>query len=105
MARAQSNHDGRWYFCEKCSLKKNIRYSSFAEEFKCSLMELTRIIFYYYCRGYTVESVHKEMTHYSMTSTSAIKNSKQMILGVYAFVREMISERVIRDIREKKLGG
>ncbi len=28
-----------------------------------------------------------------------------MILGVYAFVREMISERVIRDIREKKLGG
>jgi hypothetical protein len=40
-----------------------------------------------------------------MTSSSAIKNSKQMILGVYAFVREMISERVIRDIREKKLGG
>jgi len=105
VARAQSNHDGRWYFCEKCSLKKNIRYNSFAEEFKCTLMELTRIIFYYYCRGYTVESVHKEMTHYAMTSTSAIKNSKQMILGVYAFVREMISERVIRDIREKKLGG
>ena len=28
-----------------------------------------------------------------------------MVLGIYAFVREMISERVIRDIRENKLGG
>lgn len=40
-----------------------------------------------------------------MTSQNAIKNSKQMVLGIYAFVREMISERVIRDIKSNKLGG
>jgi hypothetical protein len=58
-------------------------------------MELTRLIFYYFARGYTIDAVHKELTHYSMTSAAGIKNSKQMILGIYAFVREMISERVI----------
>jgi len=28
-----------------------------------------------------------------------------MVLGIYAFVRELISERVIRDLRKNKLGG
>ena len=28
-----------------------------------------------------------------------------MILGIYAFAREMISTRVIKELKEKKLGG
>ena len=28
-----------------------------------------------------------------------------MVLGIYAFVREMISERIIRDLKQSKLGG
>ena len=28
-----------------------------------------------------------------------------MVLGIYSFMREIISERVIRDIKKKKLGG
>ncbi len=31
--------------------------------------------------------------------------AKQMLLGIYAFMREIISERVIRDLRKQKLGG
>jgi hypothetical protein len=91
--------------CKGCDLQKSIRYNSFAEEFKCSLMELVRLIFYYFARGYTIEATHKELTHHSMTSQTAIRNSKQMVLGIYAFVREMLSERIIRDLRENKLGG
>jgi len=28
-----------------------------------------------------------------------------MILGIYAFAREMISTRVIKELKDKKLGG
>ena len=28
-----------------------------------------------------------------------------MVLGIYAFIREMTSDRVIRDIKINKLGG
>ena len=28
-----------------------------------------------------------------------------MVLGIYAFVREMISDRIIKDIKQRKLGG
>jgi len=31
--------------------------------------------------------------------------AKQMVLGIYAFMREIISERVIRDLKKQKLGG
>ena len=31
--------------------------------------------------------------------------TKQMILGMFAFTREIISERIIRDLRKAKLGG
>ena len=68
-------------------------------------MELTRLIFYYFARGYSIDSTHKELTHYQVNSPSAVKNSKQMVLGIYAFAREMISEKVIRDIKLNKLGG
>ncbi len=105
MAKQGTNHDGRLYVCPSCDLVKSIRYNSFAEEFKCTLMELTRLIFYYFARGYTIDAVHRELTHDKFTSLVHIKHSKQMVLGIYAFAREMISDRVIRDIKQSKLGG
>ena len=67
-------------------------------------MEIIRIIFYYYCRGYTVETVHKELA-YGISRTGGIDMSKKMILGIYGFMREIISDKVVRDIKKKKLGG
>jgi hypothetical protein len=105
LSKSKENHDGRHYKCLHCSCTKSLRYDSFAEEFKCTLMELCRLLFYYFCRGYTIDSVHKEMTHYQQTSKTHQKNNKQMILGIYAFAREMISTRVIKELKDKKLGG
>ena len=69
-------------------------------------MEIVRVIFYYYTRGFTVESVNRDMTSFgAKLSGSLNRNNHQMILGIYAFIREMISERVIRDLRSSKLGG
>ena len=57
-------HDAREYTCHnKCGKVISIREGSFLDEFKCTLMELIKIIFYYYCRGYTVETVHKELAY------------------------------------------
>jgi len=81
-----------------------MRHGSFTDEFKCTIMELLRIIFYYYCRGYNVDTVHKEMA-YGISRSGGIDMSKQMVLGVYSFMREVISDRVVRDIKKKKLGG
>jgi hypothetical protein len=67
-------------------------------------MEILRIILYYYCRGYSVETVHKEIS-YGISRSGGIDMSKQMVLGIYSFMREIISDRVIRDIKKKKLGG
>lgn len=57
-------HDAREYSCHnKCGQVISIRFNSFTDEFKCTVMELIRMIFYFYCRGYSVETVHKEMAH------------------------------------------
>ena len=98
-------HDAREYTCHNvCGQMVSIRKDSFADEFRCTIMELLKIIFYYYCRGYNVETVHKEMA-YGISRSGGIDMSKQMVLGVYSFMREIISNRVIRDIKKKKLGG
>ena len=68
------------------------------------MMELIKIVFYYYVRGYNVEMVHREMA-YGISRTGGIDMPKQMILGVYSFMREVIADRVIRDLKKKKLGG
>ncbi|CDW71267.1 UNKNOWN [Stylonychia lemnae] len=82
-------HDAREYSCHnKCGNVISIRQGSFLDEFKCTLMELIRIVFYYYCRGYTVETVHKELA-FGISRTGGIDMSKQMIL----------------DLKKKKLGG
>jgi hypothetical protein len=33
-------HDARSYKCDICSIKETIRFGSFTDEFKCTLMEL-----------------------------------------------------------------
>ena len=76
MAKQGANHDGRWYVCNSCELVKLLRYDSFAEEFKCTLMELTRLIFYYFVRGFTIDAVQKELTHYRQSSVSAVNQAK-----------------------------
>ena len=69
-------HDEREYSCNGiCDKKMSIRYNSFTDEFKCTIMELLRIIFYYYCRGYSVETVHKEMA-YGISRCGGIDMSK-----------------------------
>ena len=68
-------------------------------------MEIVRVIFFYYCRGYSVEVVFKELSFYNLGSRGGTQMAKQMVLGIYAFMREIISERVIRDLKKQKLGG
>jgi hypothetical protein len=105
LSKKTENFDGRWYFCTGCRHKMSIRFGSFMDEFKCTMMELIRVIFYYYCRGYYVDVVCKELSFYSAGHRNGAQMAKQMLLGVYAFMREVISERVIRDLRKQKLGG
>jgi hypothetical protein len=97
-------HDARSYKCDLCENKESIRFGSFTDEFKCTLMELIRIVFYYYCRGYSVQMVYKELTNY-IYSSGGIDIAKQMVLGIYSFMREIISDRVIRNLKKNKLGG
>jgi hypothetical protein len=69
-------HDAREYTCHnKCGQALSIRYGSFLDEFKCTIMEILRIIFYYYCRGYSVETVHKEIS-YGISRSGGIDMSK-----------------------------
>ena len=64
-------------------------------------MEIVRIIVFYFCRGYTIDVVFKELCQYNMTGKGGIGMAKQMVLGMFAFMREVISERVIRDLRKQ----
>lgn len=48
--------------------------------------------------------VYKELTNFIYKS-GGIDICKQMILGLYSFMREVISDRVIRDLKRKKIGG
>lgn len=105
LAKVTENFDSRWYKCTKCKIKESIRFGSYTAEFKCTLMELIRIIFYYYCRGYTVDVVFRELSFYNLGSKGGLRLAKQMVLGIYAFIREIVSDRVIRDLRKHKLGG
>lgn len=53
--------DGRCYMCTICEQKEQIRKNSFFNEFPgLTIMEVTRIIFYYFCRGYGVDDVVRE---------------------------------------------
>jgi hypothetical protein len=98
-------HDAREYTCHnRCGEAVSIREGSFTDEFKCTLMELVRVIFYYYCRGYSVDTVHKEIAN-GISRSGGIDMCKQMVHNIFSFVRELISDRVTRDIKKKKLGG
>lgn len=105
LTKREENFDGRWYICTKCLMKKSLRFGSFADEFNCTMMEVIRIFFFYFCRGYTVDVVCKELCVNSIGSKGGMRMTKQMILGMFAFTREIISERIIRDLRKAKLGG
>ena len=63
LTKRDENFDGRWYVCTEsgCNLKKSLRFGAFPDEFNCTLMEIVRILFYYFCRGYTVDVVCKEL--------------------------------------------
>ena len=76
MSKKEENYDGRWYFCPLCRMKKSLRFGSFTEEFKCTLMEIIRIIFFYFCRGYTVDVVFKELCANSMAGRGGIGMAK-----------------------------
>lgn len=106
LTKRDENFDGRWYICTSCLMRKGIRFGSFTEDFNCTLMELVRVIFYYFCRGYQVDVVCKELgSETPVGKRMGLSMSKQMILGVFTLMREIISERVIRDLRKAKLGG
>jgi hypothetical protein len=44
------------------------------------------------------------LTNY-IYSSGGIDIAKQMVLGIYSFMREIISDRVIRNLKKNKLGG
>ena len=83
---------------------QNIRFDSFTQEFRITLMEQIRIIFYYFARGFTVDTVWKELSSFVYLEGGR-QHAKQMVMGLYSFVREIISDRVIRDLKKQKLGG
>ena len=85
-------------------MKKSLRFGSFADEFNCTLMEIIRVVFYYFCRGYTVDVCCKELS-VGRANKGGYLATKKMIMGMFAFTREILSERVIRDLRKRKLGG
>ena len=104
LTRREENFDGRWYICTKCQMKKSLRFGAFCDEFNCTLMEIVRVVFYYFCRGYTVDVCCKELC-VGRANKGGYLATKKMIMGMFAFTREIISERVIRDLRKQKLGG
>jgi len=53
--------DGRCYFCSICEDKMSLRENSFFNEFPgLTMMEVVRVIFYYFSRGYGVDDVVRE---------------------------------------------
>jgi len=76
IAKTTDNFDSRWYKCSNCNFKESIRFGSFTAEFKCTLMEIVRIIFYYYCRGYTVDVVFRELSFYNLGSKNGLRMAK-----------------------------
>jgi len=98
-------NDTRKYVCNKCKFSLPIRYKSFTDDFNCTLMELIRIIFYYYVRGYGVDMVFREIASHLYSGGGGVDLCKQMIHGIYGFMREVISDKVIQDLKKKKLGG
>lgn len=58
-------------------MMKSIRYGSFCEDFKCSMMEIVRLIFYYYARGFSVDSIQREMTGYKSKLSGAMNRNTQ----------------------------
>jgi len=67
-------------------------------------MEQVRIIFYYFARGFTVDTVWKELSSFCILAGGRMQ-AKQMVMGLFSFARELISDRVIRDLKKNKLGG
>ena len=53
--------DGRCYECSICNGSMGIRRNSFLDEFPgITIMEIVRIIFFYFTRGYGVDDVVRE---------------------------------------------
>ena len=61
-------------------------------------------MFFYFCRGYTVDVACRELLT-AQVSRGGQRVTKMMVMGMFAFIRELVSERVIRDLRKRKLGG
>jgi hypothetical protein len=76
LAKVTENFDSRWYKCSVCKIKEGIRFGSFTAEFKCTVMEIVRIVFYYYTRGYTVDVVFRELSFYNLGSKGGLRLAK-----------------------------
>jgi len=96
--------DARAYRCRTCLTKESVRHHSFVQWAYCTLMEFTRIAFYYFIKSYDPELVHREMTLNAPDGVGSCV-SKSTILGVYALCREVISREQLRQIRDQKFGG
>lgn len=69
-----------------------------------TIMEIVRVIFYYFTRGFSVETVWRELSSFHYLEGGR-GEAKQMTMGMFSFVREIISDRIIRDLKKNKLGG
>ena len=68
------------------------------------MMEVVRIIFYYFARGFTVDTVWKELSSFLFLEGGRLQ-AKQIVMGMFSFIRGVISDRTIRDLKKQKLGG
>lgn len=108
--------------CKKCLKWASIREGSFLDEFPgFSLMEIVKYIFYYYARGYAIDDVlienkgwyQENLIHHALegqrnkkgekSKFSLLKvsrKSRNALGGIYQFTRELIADRVVRDIKK-----
>ena len=62
-------------------------------------MEIVRVIFYYFARGYPDELAHQELCD-GYDEFGVRELSKNAVRTVMAFCREVISRRTMRELQE-----
>ena len=84
-------------------------------------MEIVKYIFYYYARGYTIDDVlienkgwyQENLIHHALEGAGKKKGekskfsllkvsrkSRNALGGIYQFTRELIADRVVRDLKK-----
>jgi len=81
------------FLCDNCGTKKSIRYRTFFEDSKLTLLELVRIVFYYFIEQKTLREV-----------TTELKISKGTLIKINRQLQELISQYIQATYIDHQLG-